>query len=60
MAYRIRYYDDGGREICATTWGGSVEETKRIAKDGLIRHSAASLRIFDEDQNNRQVWPRVE
>ena len=59
MTYRIRYYDKDAKEIGSTPWGGSVEETRRIANDGLIRHSAASARIFDEDQNNRQVWPRA-
>ena len=58
MAYSIRYYDNGGREIGSEPWGGSVEETRRIAKDGLTRRNAASARVFDEDQNNRQVWPR--
>lgn len=59
MAYRIRYYDKGGAEIGSAPWADSLESTKRIAQGGLIRHNAASARIFDEDQNNRQVWPRA-
>ena len=60
MAYQIRYYDKHGNEIGSAPWAGtSIEGTKRIAQDGLSRHNAASVRIFDEDQNNRQVWPRL-
>ncbi len=58
MVYRIRYYDKDSKEIGSTPWAESLEQTKRVAQDGLIQHSAASARIFDEDQNNRKVWPR--
>jgi hypothetical protein len=57
MVYRIRYYDGDGKEIGSAPWAESIEQTKRVAHDGIIRHHAASARIFDEDQNNRQVWP---
>ena len=58
MVYRIRYYDKDAREIDSVPWGGSIEETKRVAQDGVLRLKAASASIFDEDQNNRRVWPR--
>ena len=58
MVYRIRYYDKEAREIDSAPWGGSIEETKRIAQDGVLRLKAASASIFDEDQNNRRLWPR--
>jgi hypothetical protein len=59
MVYRIRYYDKGGQEIDSTPWAESLEGTKRVAQAGIVRHKAASARIFDEDQSNRQVWPRA-
>jgi|HubBroStandDraft_6_1064221.scaffolds.fasta_scaffold5571423_1 hypothetical protein len=58
MVYRIRYYDKDGTEIESAPWAESIEQTKRVAQAGLIRHKAASARIFDEDQNDRQVWPQ--
>ena len=58
MVYRIRYYDADAKEIGSAPWAESLEQTKRVAQDGIIRHRAASARIFDEDQNNRKVWPR--
>jgi hypothetical protein len=58
MVYRIRYYDKDAREIDSAPWGGSIEETKRLAQEGLVRLKAATASIFDEDQNNRRVWPR--
>jgi hypothetical protein len=59
MVYRIRYYDKDAVEIDSAPWAGSLEQTRRIAEDGIVRHKAASVRIFDEDQGNRKVWPRV-
>jgi hypothetical protein len=59
MSYRIRYYDKGGQEVGNTPWAESLEGTKRVAEAGIVRNKAASARIFDEDQNNRQVWPRA-
>jgi hypothetical protein len=58
MVYRIRYFDRDANEIASAPWAGSLEQTRRVAQDGVIRHSAASASIFDEDQNNRKVWPR--
>jgi hypothetical protein len=58
MVYRIRYYDKDAREICSAPWAGSLEQTRRVAQDGIAEHRAASVCIFDEDQNNRKVWPR--
>jgi hypothetical protein len=58
MVYRIRYYDKDAREIDSAPWGGSIEETKRLAQEGVVRLKAATASIFDEDQNNRRVWPR--
>jgi hypothetical protein len=58
MVYRIRYYDKGGQELASLPWAESVEGAKRVALEGMTRHHAASARIYDEDQGNRQVWPR--
>jgi hypothetical protein len=58
MVYRIRYYDKAGAEIASIPWAESIEGAKRVAQEGMTRHSAASARIYDEDQRNRQVWPR--
>ena len=58
MVYRIRYYDKDANEIDSAPWAGSLEQTRRVAQDGMVQHRAASARIFDEDQNNRKVWPR--
>jgi hypothetical protein len=58
MVYRIRYYDRDVKEIGSTPWGGSLEQTRRVAQDGLVERKAASVQIFDEDQGNRKVWPR--
>ncbi|HXQ14358.1 MAG TPA: hypothetical protein VN814_07030 [Caulobacteraceae bacterium] len=58
MVYRIRYYDKDAKEIGSAPWAESLEQTKRVAQDGIIKLSAASASIFDEDQNNRKVWPR--
>ena len=58
MVYRIRYYDKDSVEIDSAPWAGSLEQTRRVAEDGIVRHKAASVRIFDEDQGNRKVWPR--
>ena len=59
MGYRVIYYDKAGKEIESAPWADSLEATRRVAEAGLIRHGAASARILDEDQNNRQVWPRA-
>jgi hypothetical protein len=59
MVYQIRYYDKDANVIGAAPWAGSIEQTRRVANDGIILHKAVSARIFDEDQNNRQVWPRL-
>lgn len=59
MVYRIMYYDIDGKETGSRPWADSVETAKRVAEAAIVSHSAASARIFDEDQNNRQVWPRV-
>ena len=59
MGYRITYYDKDGKETGSAPWADSVEAAKRVAQAGLASHNAASVRIFDEDQNNRQVWPRT-
>ena len=58
MVYRIRYYDRDVNEIGSAPWAGSLEQTRRVAQDGIAEHKAASAQIFDEDQNNRKVWPR--
>ncbi len=58
MVYRIRYYDKDDNEIGSAPWGGSLEQTRRVADEGVLTHKAASARIYDEDQNNRKVWPR--
>jgi hypothetical protein len=58
MSYRIRYYDKVGQEIASTPWAESIEGARRVAEAGILSHRAASARIFDEDQSNRQVWPR--
>jgi hypothetical protein len=58
MVYRIRYYDRDAKEIGSAPWAESLEQTKRVAQIGIVEHNAVSARIFDEDQNNRKVWPR--
>jgi hypothetical protein len=58
MVYRIRYYDRDAQEIASEPWAESLEQTKRVAQNGLAEHKATSASIFDEDQNNRKVWPR--
>jgi len=58
MVYRIRYYDKDAKEIDSAPWAGSLEQTRRVAQSGIVQHKAASASIFDEDQNNRKVWPR--
>jgi len=59
MVYRIMYYDKEGNETGSAPWADSIETAKRVAQAGLFSHNAASARIFDEDQNDRQVWPRA-
>lgn len=58
MVYRIRYYDKENREIGSAPWAESLEQTRRVMQDGIAQHRAASAAIFDEDQNDRKVWPR--
>ena len=59
MVYRIMYYDKEGKETGSEPWADSIELAKRVAQAGLFSHKAASARIFDEDQKDRQVWPRA-
>lgn len=54
MAYRIVYYRDG-REIGSTPWSDTLEATKQIASDGLIRHQANMARIIDVDGSGAEV-----
>jgi hypothetical protein len=58
MVYRIRYYDKDTVEIDSAPRAGSLEQARRVADEGIVRHKATSIRIFDEDQGNRKVWPR--
>ena len=50
MAFVIKYYKDG-KLIGSTPWAGSLENTVKVARDGLIRHKAEVAQIVDDDGN---------
>ena len=55
MAYRIEYFREG-REIGTTPWAQSLDDTIRVARDGLVRHQADFARIVDVDGSGAEVW----
>ena len=55
MAYQVRYYREG-TVIGSTPWAASFEETKKFARDGMIRHGADSADIVDVDGDGSVVW----
>ena len=54
MALPIEYYDQG-RQIRKTPYAGLLPDVERVARDGLVRHSADFYRIIDVDGSNAEV-----
>lgn len=48
MPYRIDYYKDS-KSVGSSPYAGSLNKTKQVAQDGLIRHSADNALIVDDD-----------
>lgn len=48
MAYVIEYYNEGVLKG-KTPWTGSLEDTTRVARDGLVRHDADFARIINDE-----------
>jgi hypothetical protein len=46
MSYRVVIEKDG-QNIQTLYWGGSLEETRRIARKMACKYAADSLRIFE-------------
>ncbi|MDE2182177.1 MAG: hypothetical protein KGJ78_04070 [Alphaproteobacteria bacterium] len=55
MAYLIEYYKEGVK-AGDTPWNGTFEETKKVARDGLIRHDCDFARIIDVDGSGAEIW----
>ena len=54
MAYKIEYFKEG-QNIGDTPWEASLDETIKVAEDGLIRHRADFFRIIDVDGSGGEV-----
>ena len=48
MAFVIEYYKEGVKKG-STSWDDTLEKTKQVAMDGLIRHDADFARIVDDN-----------
>lgn len=48
MPYIIEYTKEG-QNLGSTPWAGSLEKTKQVAQDGLIRNGAVIARIIDDE-----------
>jgi hypothetical protein len=48
MAYAIEYLRSG-KVIGSTPRAGDLADTKRVAREGLIKYQADSFRIYDEN-----------
>lgn len=55
MIYRIRYYKNGDL-IGSTPWSSTLEKAQKVARDGLIRHSADQADIIQDGTNEPVIW----
>lgn len=52
--YRIEYFKDAVL-IGTTPWSGTLDEVKKVADGGLVRHNADMARIIDVGGSGAEV-----
>ena len=52
--YRIDYFKEGVAKG-STPWAGTLDDVRKIAQDGLIRHDSDFARIIDVDGSGVEV-----
>lgn len=57
MLFEVEYVADGVR-VASVRKTGTRNAARRIAEDGLLRHSAHHARIIDLRTGRAEIWPR--